>query len=114
MVVMTNNGFASDMITKYRPPHPVIVVSPDERVLRQTNARFGQVAFKPSRFDDLDVVGREVRGRPPACGQHPTPPLPLSSPLRSARKPTRPRDALQPDRSIEWHSPAAAAFCTGG
>lgn len=60
IVVMTKNGLASDLIGKYRPPHPVMVVCPNEQVLRQTNARFGQVPFRPSQFADLDVVGKEA------------------------------------------------------
>lgn len=84
MVVMTHKGKASDLVTKYRPPHPVIVVSPNEQVLRQTNARFGQVAFKPSQFDDLDVAGKEARPRHPSSLLPRLPCLPFT-PLSPSR-----------------------------
>lgn len=36
-VVLTRNGHASSVISKYRPPCPVIAISDNDQVLRQAN-----------------------------------------------------------------------------
>jgi hypothetical protein len=42
IVVFTKTGTAANLLTKYRPPCPVFVATPSERVLRQANAQFAQ------------------------------------------------------------------------
>ena len=45
-VVLTHNGLASQLISKYRPPCPVIVISDQDWVLRQANISYGLYPFK--------------------------------------------------------------------
>jgi pyruvate kinase len=80
IIVLTETGAAADLITKvrmpgalrllarsrslrasqYRPPFPVVVVSPNAQTLRQCSGRFGQYAFSPASWASLDDVGREA------------------------------------------------------
>lgn len=39
--MFSSSGVAADMVAKYRPPCPVIVISRTEHVLRRCCARFG-------------------------------------------------------------------------
>ena len=42
VVVLTEDGVAADLITKYRPPCPVFVATNNQSVMNHTNTRFGQ------------------------------------------------------------------------
>jgi pyruvate kinase len=46
IVVMTQTGHAAALISKYRPPCPIVVASNDEQVLRQCNALFAHRPLK--------------------------------------------------------------------
>ena len=45
-VVFTKNGLAADLLSKYRPPCPIIVVSNSDAVLRGCTARYGLYPLK--------------------------------------------------------------------
>ena len=46
IVVFTSSGLAANIVSKYRPPCPIIVVSDSDTTLRGTNSWFGQFPFK--------------------------------------------------------------------
>jgi pyruvate kinase len=43
IVVLTEDGVAADLITKYRPPSAVFVATNSQHVVNHTNVRFGQI-----------------------------------------------------------------------
>ena len=43
IVVLTEDGIAADLITKYRPPSAVFVATNSQQVVNHTNTRFGQI-----------------------------------------------------------------------
>lgn len=51
IAVLTSKGTASGMVSKYRPPCPIIVASPDDQVLRQAGITFAQIPLKVSSMD---------------------------------------------------------------
>eukprot|EP00961_Rhodomonas_salina_P121851 1640547-Rhodomonas_salina.1 len=57
VVVITRDGSAANLVSKYRPCGPVIVVSDSEDVLRGTMSRFAQI---PVKVDSLDGQGKDV------------------------------------------------------
>lgn len=46
VMCITETGRAANLVSKYRPPFPVVVISNNECVLRQCSAVFGQLAIK--------------------------------------------------------------------
>jgi pyruvate kinase len=46
------------MVAKYRPPCPVVVVSPNDDVLRQASAVYG---LYPCKVDNLDKVSPAIK-----------------------------------------------------
>eukprot|EP00961_Rhodomonas_salina_P053978 724802-Rhodomonas_salina.1 len=54
VVVLTSTGLAADLVSKYRPTGPVLVITDNEATVRQTSSRFGQYAV---RVDTLGGAG---------------------------------------------------------
>lgn len=46
ILCITETGSSAKLITKYRPPCPVVVATKSDQVLRQCSAFFGQRAIK--------------------------------------------------------------------
>ena len=53
VVVGTEAGVASSLISSWHPPCPVVVVSADDSVLRKTNAKF---SLYPCKVDALGTA----------------------------------------------------------
>merc|ERR1711871_635464 len=45
LIVLTETGVPADLLSKYRPPCPIVVVTPSTAVARQTNSGFAQYPF---------------------------------------------------------------------
>ncbi|EFJ51783.1 hypothetical protein VOLCADRAFT_120419 [Volvox carteri f. nagariensis] len=57
VVVLTENGRAANLISKYRPPCLVVVASTNAQVLRQASVSFGQV---PLLLESLEIESEEL------------------------------------------------------
>ncbi|GLI64206.1 hypothetical protein VaNZ11_007398 [Volvox africanus] len=60
IVVLTENGRAANLISKYRPPCLVVVASNNAQVLRQASVSFGQV---PLLLDSLEIESEDLAER---------------------------------------------------
>lgn len=56
-IVLSRTGRAADLVAKYRPACPVLVVSDQDWLLRQISPRFGLLPFKVQNITSVsDVV----------------------------------------------------------
>ena len=62
VVVQTEDGRHADLVSKYRPPFPVCVASPNDQVLRTARAKYGQIPLKvPLNEGPSAVVSKCVK-----------------------------------------------------
>ena len=58
IVVLTEDGIAADLISKYRPPSAVFVATNSQRVVNHTGSRFGQIPvfLEPGQYNIAGAV----------------------------------------------------------
>jgi pyruvate kinase len=62
-VVLTEDGSAAKAVAKYRPPCPVVVACPSERVLRQLGVVFGVYPCKVRQQQMEGLQGQAAAAR---------------------------------------------------
>ena len=68
VVIITQTGAMARAVSKYRPPAPILVVTVDETVARQTSASYGQIPCLVSDFSSLEAVMGTVKERAEILG----------------------------------------------
>eukprot|EP00960_Hanusia_phi_P009241 266800-Hanusia_phi.AAC.1 len=59
VIVFTHSGRSADLISKYRPSGPVLVVSDKDEVIKKTNCRFGQHGYKIESLENGSLTLKE-------------------------------------------------------
>jgi pyruvate kinase len=54
IVTPTESGMTARLVSRYRPAHPVIALSPNEGIIKQLSLSWGVVPIKVDRFEDTD------------------------------------------------------------
>lgn len=54
IVTPTESGTTARLVSRYRPAHPVIALSPNEGIVKQLNLSWGVIPIKVDRFEDTD------------------------------------------------------------
>ena len=61
IICITASGRAPALVSKYRPPLPVMVVTPDDQLVRHCRSVFGQVGLLVKDIDGDVQVGTQKR-----------------------------------------------------
>jgi len=54
IVTPTESGMTARLVSRYRPAHPIIALSPNEETIKQLSLSWGVVPIKVDRFEDTD------------------------------------------------------------
>ncbi|NIS61489.1 MAG: pyruvate kinase [Proteobacteria bacterium] len=54
IVTPTESGMTARLVSRYRPAHPIIALSPNEGTIKQLSLSWGVVPIKVDRFEDTD------------------------------------------------------------
>ncbi len=54
IVTPTESGMTARLVSRYRPAHPIIALSPNEGTIKQLSLSWGVVSIKVERFEDTD------------------------------------------------------------
>ncbi len=62
IVTPTESGMTARLVSRYRPVHPIIALSPNEGTIKQLSLSWGVIAIKVDRFEDTDDMIERAKG----------------------------------------------------